>query len=275
MIFLYPLVSLGITLGAALYWRWRHGFRLIVVPLALGAYFLAIGRKVVVQDLTAVQAAGFFGPISAGFGLYLGVQTVVFEVGLAYVFALVGARRLRLTTSDGVPFGLGLALWENGVLLGAYPLVQLLLVYVALLGNSGAAASAYFSVVTTHPEYFYAPAQLLPAVFFGSIMERTSSLMVHTAWGTLAAWAAVTKRKAYLALALPMGLVDALVPFASLASVESFESGLFILGVACLLAAVLATRSKQGADSAPAASPGMRASDGPTGPRHWEPEARL
>ena len=243
-------------MGAALYWRWRHGFRLAVVPLTLGAYFLAIGLKVAVQDLTAVQVAGVVGPISAGFGIYLGLQTVVFEVGLAYVFALVGAKKLKLTTTDRVPFGLGLAFWENGILLGVYPFIQLLLIYTALLGNSSAAASTYFSVVTSHPEYFNAPAQLLPTVFFGGVVERTSSLMVHTAWGMLAVWAAVTKRKAYLALALPMGLIDALVPFASLTSIELFESGLFILGIACLLAAILATRSRKGVSRAQAASPG-------------------
>ena len=261
MIFLYPLASLGITLGVALYWWRRRGFRPVVIPLTLGAYFLAIGLKVLVQDLTAAQAAVTFGPVSAGFGLYLGLQTVLFEVGLAYVFALVGARKLRLTTSDGVPFGLGLAFWENGVLLGAYPLIQLILIYVALLGNSSAAASTYFSVVTSHPDYFSAPAQLLPSVFYAGVVERTSSLMAHTAWGMLAVCAAVTRRKAYLALALPMGLIDALVPLASLTSVGSFEAGVFILGVACLLAAVLVTRPGKGVDSDQGASPGTQPAD--------------
>ena len=261
VIFLYPLASLGITLGVVLFWRWRRGFRLILIPLTLGAYFLAIGLKVVVQELTAVQAADFFGPISAGFGLYLGLQTVFFEVGLAYIFALVGARKLRLATSDGVSFGLGLAFWENGVLLGAYPLIQLVIIYVALLGNSSAAASTYFSVVTSHPDYFCAPAQLLPSVLYYGVVERTASLMAHSAWGMLAVWAAVTRRKAYLALALPMGLIDALVPFASLTSVESSEAGVFILGAACLLAAVLVTRPRTGANRVQAASPGARTAD--------------
>ena len=261
VVFLYPLASLGVILGVTLYWRWRRGFRLILIPLTLGAYFLAIGLKVVVQDLTAVQAAEAFGSISAGFGLYLGLQTVFFEVGLAYVFALVGARKLRLTTSDGVPFGLGLAFWENGVLLGLYPLIQLVIIYVALLGNSSAAASTYFSVVTSHPDYFSAPAQLLPSIFYTGLVERASSLLAHTAWGMLAVWAAVTRRKAYLALALPMGLIDALVPLASLTSVESFEAGVFILGAACLLAAVLVTRPRKGANSVQGVSPGSQPAD--------------
>ncbi len=244
ILFLSPLLSLGITLGVTLYWWRRHGFRAVIIPLTLFAYFIAIALKVVVQSFTAVQAEKAFGPISVGFGLYLGLQTVFFEVGLAYVFALVGARKFMFEKKDAVPYGLGLAFWENGVLLGIYPLLQLILISYSILGNSSAAATTYFHIATSNPSYFYPPAKLLPSILYGAL-ERTSSLLAHTAWGMLVVIAAVTRRKIFLAIALPMGLVDALVPFASLTSIAVFEIGIFLLGVGFILVAIIAMRSNK------------------------------
>ena len=242
ILFLAPLLSIGITSGVALYWWRRYGFRAVVIPLTLFAYFVAIALKVVVQSFTSVQAENVFGPISEGFGLYLGLQTVFFEVGLAYVFALIGARKFKLEKKDAVPFGLGLAFWENGVLLGIYMLLQLLLIYISLLGNSSAAATTYFHIATSHPSYFYSPAKLLPGILYGAL-ERISSLLAHTAWGVLVVFAALTKRKIFLALAFPMGLVDALVPFASITSIAVFEAGFFLLSAGFILVALIATRA--------------------------------
>ncbi len=48
-----------------------------------------------------------------------------------------------------------------------------------------------------------------------------------------------------MAIALPMGLVDALVPFASLTSIAVFEIGIFLLGVGFILVAIIAMRSNK------------------------------
>lgn len=242
ILFLSPLLSLGITLGAVLYWWRRRCFRSIVILLTLFAYFLAIALKIVVQSFTVVQVEKAFGTVSVGFGLYLGLQTVLFEVGLAYAFALIGARIFKLEKKDAASFGLGLAFWENGVLLGIYPLFQLSLIYVSLLGNSSSAATTYFHIATSNPSYFYGPAKLLPSVLYGAL-ERISSLLAHTAWGVLVVLSAVTKRKIFLAIALPMGLLDALVPFASVTSIAAFEAGIFLLSLGFIMVAVIARRS--------------------------------
>ena len=46
----------------------------------------------------------------------------------------------------------------------------------------------------------------------------------------LVVFSAVTGRKKYLAYAMPMGLVDALVPFAGL-NIDVFEAGIFTLSL--------------------------------------------
>jgi hypothetical protein len=248
--FLQPLLAIGITLGVSVYWWRRHSFRGVILFLTFGAYALAIALKTVLQDLTAVPVANALGSTGVGFGLYLGLQTVFFEVGLAYLFAVYGVKKWGLKAKDRVPFGLGLAIWENAALLGFYYLAQLTYIYVVLLWNLPSASTVYFQVATNSPGLFYASGQALPLVFY-SAMERTSSLMAHTAWGMLTVFAAVTRRKVFLALALPMGLLDALVPLPL--SLESYEVGIFMLSLAFLLIAVLATATKT--DAPPETAP--------------------
>ena len=237
--FLQPILSLGVTGAVCIYWWRKHGFRGSVLLLAFGAYWLAIVLKVVVQVASASRIAEAVGSNSLAFGLYLGIQTVVFEVGLAYLFAAYGVRKFGLAKRDGVPYGLGLAFWENGVYIALLSFVQLLVIYAALMGNAST-SSFYSQLQSSSPALFYGPAQALPLVAY-SALERISSLMAHAAWGILTVCAVVTGRRTFLAIALPMGLLDTLTAFQIPLAI--FEPIVFVISLAFLLIALVSTRS--------------------------------
>jgi hypothetical protein len=233
VLFLQPALAIAISLGSVIYWWYTRGFRGGVLLLSVGAYFLAIAAKYAIQLPTLHLVEAAFGPVSAGLGLYYGFQTVLLEVGLAYLFALIGARRWSLNASDAVPYGLSLAFWENGILLGAISLLNLGAMYLLLGTGSIEAATVYTQLVAAQPALFLPPALILPSVLLG-VLERVSSMLVHMAWGVLCLIAAVSGRRRYLVYALPMGLIDALVPFASL-NTDLFEASIFLLSAAFVL----------------------------------------
>jgi len=231
--FIQPAASLTISLALILYWRRTRGFSGYVLMLSFAAYFLAIVLKEVVQDLTYNSVVGAFGYVSVGTGLYFGVQTSLFEVGLAYVFARYGARSKRVTSKDAVVLGLGLSFWENGLLLGALSLLSLAVTY-ALLASGGSLASTIASQLPSG--YFEPAATALSAVALGTL-ERISSMMAHVAWGVLCVLSVATGKKRYLGIALPMGMIDATVPFAGQVGAVVFEVVIFMISVCCLGAA--------------------------------------
>jgi hypothetical protein len=235
VLLLQPLLALAISFGAIVYWWIRRGFRGMVFALSAGAYFIAIAAKYAIQIPTATSVEEYFGKVSVGTGIYFGLQTVFLEVGLAYLFARYAARRWRLQTSDAVPYGLSLSFMENGVLLGIFSIMNLGITYLLLASGTSAASAAYSQAVASEPSLFLPPSALLPLVLIGTL-ERVSSMLTHIAFGVLCALAAVSGKRKYIAYALPMGLLDALVPFASL-NLDLFEVGVFALSVFFVLVA--------------------------------------
>jgi len=238
---LQPILALAITLGAIIFWWFRRGFRGIILLTSAAAYFIALTAKELIQIPTAVSVESMFGTTSIGLGLYFGLQTVFLEVGLAYLFAVYMARTRGLKASDGVSYGLALAFWENGVLLGVISIVNLGVTYLLLAGGGSEANTVYNQLVTIEPAVFQSVTSLLPSVLIGTL-ERVSSMLAHLAWGMLCVFSAVSGRKRYLAYALPMGLVDALVPFAHL-NTNLFEGVVFTLSLSFVLVAWKAASS--------------------------------
>lgn len=238
---LQPLIVIGFSIGTILYWHRKEPITKYVLGFSLLAYGGAIVAKVAFQYLTAPT----FLSLSQGslllMGLYLGLQTVFFEVGGAFLVACFAVSRRWMKKSDGVGYGLSLAFWENGVLLGATSLLSLIFYYITISDDGAAANSLYTLLSGSQPQLFYAPLQALPFIAWG-ILERISSLMAHLSWGYLCVKSAVTRRKKYLFLALPMGLIDFLVPFAATMPTSLFEIILFMLASLCVLATVYATR---------------------------------
>jgi hypothetical protein len=212
-----------------------------VILYALIAYAGAIIFKNIVQLLTASTVVNSFGAQSATFGFYLGLQTVVFEVGGAFVVAWFLASRSKLFARDSEAYGLSLSFWENGVFLGILPLINLVSIYAILSSNTSLAATVYNQLFASQPALFDQSIGVLPLIGWG-ILERVSSLLFHFAWGYLCVMAAVFRKKQLLLLALPMGLIDALVPFATAMGLEVFELLIFGLGILSVALATVASK---------------------------------
>ncbi|MEM0271545.1 MAG: hypothetical protein QW514_03265 [Thermoprotei archaeon] len=241
--FLTPTVVIGVSVGLAVYWWFKRRFTRMILLYSALAYFSAILLKYLVQEFTYHELVFAVHSNPYALGAYFGIQTVVFEVFLAYLVARYAASRGELGLPDGVSYGLGLALWENGVLVSIPALLEYVAFYV-LLSFPHTNASMYNMIYASFPDLFLPPLQALRLVGF-AVLERISSIMLHFSWGYLAVLAAVLGRRTYLYIALPMGLVDSLVPFESTLGLLGYEGSVFGIALASLLVTwVLASRSK-------------------------------
>ena len=243
VLFLQPILSVALSFGCLVYWWRTRRFRAVVLGLSAVAYWAAIAVKAVVSYASVGPVTSLYGSPSIQLALLLGMQTVVFEVGFAFALAAYGTRRWRLKVTDAVPVGIGLALWENGVLLGVFSLLNLAVIYLLLGSGSGLAGTIYNQLLASAPAYFETPAALLPSVLLGSL-ERLSSMLAHVAWGVLCVLAATTGKPRYLAFALPMGLLDSLVPFAP-GHIVLFEFVVFALSLLFLAVATLSLSAER------------------------------
>jgi hypothetical protein len=236
------VIVIGFSVGPVFYWYRTRGFSRAVLGFSLLAYGGAIAVKVLFQYVTAPN----FLSISQGsvwlLGLYLGLQTVIFEVAGAFLVARFAISRRKMKRNDAVTYGLGLAFWENGVLLGAIALLSVISYFMILSQGGPTAESMYTLLSATQPQLFYTPAEALPIVGWG-LLERISSLLVHLSWGYLCVKSASLHRREYLLLALPMGMIDFLVPFVQILTLPLFEIVVFMLASVCVFVTVYATRS--------------------------------
>jgi hypothetical protein len=186
---------------------------------SLAAYFLAIAAKVAFQLAVPPPSNPYLE------GAYYGLQTSVLEVGLAYGFARVAFARHRMGVEQAPAYGAALAFWENGVLLGLLALPGLAITIAT--GGSGLPSDSV--------------GQVVGLVALGTL-ERVSSILAHFSWGILVVVAAATGQRRFLVAALPMGLIDFLVPFAPTMSLVEFEAMVFALSVLCLTVTYVLTR---------------------------------
>jgi hypothetical protein len=232
VLLLEPTIYIILSAGLVAYWRLRRRFAVIVLVFSFLAYAGAIALKVVVQTFTLGTVTSAFGSVSWETGLYYGVQTSVFEVGLAYLVARYAISKKQMGAVDAEAYGISLAFWENGVLLGALTLLNLALTYVLISGGL-IPTTVYQSLVSSSPSLFYPPQQLALPMALG-VLERISSLLAHFAWGYLCVLAAWTRNRTFLVVALPMGLIDATVPFAQEVPLWEFEGLLFAVSLGFL-----------------------------------------
>ena len=238
---LQPIIVIAFSVGILLYWNWKEGISRYVLSFALLGYGGAVAAKIGFQYLTVPT----FLSISQGslwlLGLYLAFQTVVFEIGGTFLVARFAVSRRRMKRSDGVGYGLGLAFWENAVLISATSLLTLLFYSITIAQGGAAAESLYALLSKSQPQLFFPPPEALQIIGWG-VLERVSSLMAHLSWGYLCLRSAVSHRKGYFLLALPMGSIDFLVPFAGVMPLPLFEIIVFMLAAFCVLAAVCVGR---------------------------------
>jgi hypothetical protein len=250
---LQPLIVVALSVGLIFYWRKTRCFSRYALIFSLVAYAGAILLKVIVQLITLNAFVSAFGSASIATGLYYGLQTVIFEVGGAFVVARYAVARGRFTKKDAGAYGISLSFWENGVYLGLFSLISIVSIYAVLaVGPTTAAQQVYNALQTSQSSLFDPPLTALPLVGLG-ILERISSIMLHFSWGFLTVLAAVYKKNIYLYLALPMGLVDFFVPFASQLGLPLFEGIVFLFALAGLSVAVAVARELR--NEAPATTP--------------------
>jgi hypothetical protein len=237
---LQPVIVIIIASGLMVYWYFKRRFHLSVWLYSLLAYGAAIALKYAVQIPTITSVTNTFGVHSVGLGVYYGLQTVIFEVGIAYAVAWYAVSHGKLDRKDAEAYGSGLAFWENAALLGILPLINLVAYYSILSTNTSLAQTLYDQLNTNSPGLFASASTALNSVALG-VVERVSSIMIHMAWGYLCVMAAVYHKKRLFLIALPMGLVDFLVPFAQ-NSIVVFEAVVFVLAVLSVAVAWYATK---------------------------------
>lgn len=245
---LQPAIVISICTALLLYWHRKRRFHWTVLAYSLVAYSVAIALKYAVQLPTINAVTGYFGAVSVGLGFYYGIQTVVFEVGLAYAMAWYIVSHGLLERKDAEAYGSGLAFWENAGLLGIIPLISLVAYYSILSSNTALAQTLYNQLSTSQPGLFASAPQALGNVALGTL-ERISSIMIHFAWGYLCFMAVILHRKRLFLIALPMGFVDFLVPFASAMGIVAFETVVFALAVLSVCVAWYAVKHETGKGS--------------------------
>lgn len=228
---LEPIAMIAMSVASIIYWRKKRTFRLAILGIAALAYFSAIIVKIVFQFLTYTSAVNYFGTPSVGIGLYFGLQTSFLEVGLAYVFARYLRKRIELTEKDAGAYGISLGFWENAVFIGALMLINLLTYYFIIgYGPQSYAQLIYNSISSASPSLFYSTSKALPLIGL-ALLERFSSLLAHFAWGFLVVVSIVRRKPLYFLIAMPMGLLDALVPYAGEMGIVVFEIVIFLLAL--------------------------------------------
>lgn len=220
----------------------------MVLAYSLVAYAVAIALKYAVQIPTAGAVTSYFGAVSVGSGVYYGLQTVFFEVGLAYLFAWYFISHGFLDRKDAEAYGSGLAFWENAGLLGVLYLLNLVVYWIILSSSTPLAQTLYSQLSANQPGLFAPASQALVSVALGTL-ERVSSIMAHFAWGYLCFMAVILHKKRLFLVALPMGFVDFLVPYASVIGLVAFEAVVFALSVISLLVAWYAVKHAMSANS--------------------------
>ncbi len=233
---LQPVIVIIIASALLVYWYSKRRFNPMLLVYSLVAYAVAIALKYAVQSIPTNIVLN-----NVELGVYYGLQTVIFEVGLAYLVAWYAVSHGKLEKKDAEAYGAGLAFWENAVLLGIIPLISLVAYYSILSANTPLAQTLYDQLNKNAPGYFAPVSQALGAVAYG-ILERISSILFHSAWGYLCFAAVYLRKKRLFLIALPMGFVDFLVPFAQSWGTPIFEAVVFALSVLSVLAAWYATK---------------------------------
>jgi hypothetical protein len=245
--FITPIVVLAFSFGLVIFWHFKRCFSKWVLVYSLLAYASAIAAKYIVQIPTIGPLEAASGNDPFILGIYYGIQTALFEVGGAFLVAYYAVSRGHFQRRDAGGFGIGLAFWENGVLI-ALPLLLNYVIYYSILSAPGSsiAATLYSTLSKDSPGLFLGPSGALPLIGL-AILERVSSFLAHFSWGCLAVLSAVYRKKVYFLLAFPIGfLIDFLVPYSSILGIGLFEFIVFVIGLAGFAMALYIARRMRG-----------------------------
>ncbi len=238
LLMLQPLIVIAFSVAIMVYWHRKRRFHANIWLYTLIAYGAAIALKYAIQIPTISAVAALGNPFVLG--AYYGVQTVFLEVGLAYVVAYYAFKSGKIDRKDAEAYGSGLAFWENVGLISILGLANLVAYYYILSGTGAVADLTYNQLITSAPSLFSSNSEALGLVAIGTL-ERFSSALIHIAWGYLCVMAVIHRNKKLFLIALPMGMVDFLVPFAG-ANILVFEGVVFALAALSVFVAWYATK---------------------------------
>ena len=173
-----------------------------VFGVAAISYFIAIALKIVIQELTLNYIIIYPYYIQ---GLYYGGQTAIFEIGLAFLFAVI------FKIDKPIDFGVSLAFWENAIFLGflsGITLPDVLISYYLIASNAPASKIIYESFKNT--VLYLGNNQLLEYMLYHTF-DRLSSLFAHGAWGSMASLYFIRRKKSYFIIMI-LGFIDFMVP---------------------------------------------------------------
>ncbi|BDC19487.1 hypothetical protein [Acidianus sp. HS-5] len=179
-----------------------------ILLIAGGAYFSAIITKEIVQ----VSFLHFFQTPQIQTYLAYGILTAVTEPGFAYLF-------VRFVKQNPQTYGVSLAFWENGFLVGLLGIVSA----IALPANYNL---TLISPLLNEP---------LAVVITGRIMDRLSSLFLHYAWGVSAYLSFWKKDAKFILTIAPLGFIDSLTAYVDLSHINSY----FALAVPAFIAGII------------------------------------
>jgi hypothetical protein len=132
--------------------------------------------------------------------------------------------------------------------LGILPLINLVAYYSILSTDTPLAQTLHDQLIASAPGLFAPASKALESVALGTL-ERVSSILIHFAWGYLCFAAVYLHKKPLLFIALPMGFIDFLVPFAQ-ESIVAFEAAFFALSLFLTIVAWYATEQmRKGSES--------------------------
>ena len=170
-----------------------------VILIAGVAYILAILGK----DIIQLAFVSFFLTPQIPTYIAYGILTTIFEPGFAYLFS-------RFIKENPKTYGIGLAFWENAILLGLLELPY-----------------AFIETTTT-------VLPLLLYLIIIKIMDRTSSLLLHYSWGISAYYSFWRKELKYIFTVAPLGMVDSLTAYVSLT-----HSSYFIVAIPLIIVSIV------------------------------------
>lgn len=242
--FLDFAVPIIVNLFLVLYYRNKKMLPISILAITFLAYFGAIAIKVVFQTFTVGYIIGEFGYVSPESSLYYGLQTSILEVGIAFLLARYGVRKKYFTISNATSYGVSLSFWENGILLGVLSGISLISDFLIIaFAPHNVSTVVYNAIKSQQPSLLYGAKEAFGLVML-SILERFSSLFAHVAWGILVVMSVTLKKRKYLYIALPMGLIDALVPYSSVMGIVLFELIIFALSLLFMLLALILLREE-------------------------------
>jgi len=196
-----------------------------IIAISALAYFLAIVAKVLIESPSSNFILSSPLYIQA---IFYGSLTAIFEVGFAFLFPLLFQSSLKKYNKRlAISYGAMLAFWENAVLLGISGLIQV----ASLLYLQSHNPALVQQAIQAQPSLAYPTPQLLPLIGFGAL-ERISSFLAHTAWGSLGYYYLFRRSKSLFLIAL-LGYIDALVPLIqhNVIPLSLFEILIFVISL--------------------------------------------